>query len=266
MAPAVYSGHGMAYNAVMFVRPLRYFAHAGKLSSRVGRSALVILWLSLAMLAVSCQQAGSNAPVLPTAIIAEGEPASAVPAPATGLVAPAPTVTTAVAETMTPSTTTPSAVTARCDQPFFFEPAPDACPVGPPIPSAAAEQPFEGGVMVWLEERDAIIVFFPDGRWQQFEDTWTEGEPENDPTIVPPDGRFQPIRGFGKLWRETPGLREELGWALGVELGFESMLQEQAPTDDQPALTYLLTYNGQVFALVLRDLDQGDWVMAADNR
>jgi hypothetical protein len=161
---------------------------------------------------------------------------------------------------------TPSPSPTACSYQYFFEPAPGSCPAGPALPSAAAEQPFEGGVMIWLEESDAIIVFFDDGRWQRFEDTWSEGEPENDPTIAPPEGRFQPIRGFGKLWRQQPDLRQALGWALGVELGFESASQDVAPAPDQPQLTYLLTYNGQVFALIGRGPDQGQWVVAADNR
>ena len=120
--------------------------------------------------------------------------------------------------------------------------------------------------MIWLEETGSVIVFYEDGRWQRFEDTWTEGDPENDPDIVPPPGRFQPIRGFGKLWRERPEVREALGWALGVELGFPSIFQEQSVVEGQPELTYIRTYNSQVFGLVHRAPDEGDWVLAADNR
>ena len=250
----------------MFVLSKGRRAHAAEACRTGAWIGLVALSLALAFVALGCRPSGNSGPVLPTAIIVESEPTGDTVAPAVGPATPAPTLTTAVAATVTALVATPSPGPASCDYNYFFEPVPDACPAGPPRPSAAAEQPFEGGVMVWLEERASIIVFYPDGRWRQFADTWSEGEPESDPAIVPPDGRFQPIRGFGKLWRETPELRQELGWALGVELGFESMLQEQAPAQDQPALTYLLTYNGQVFALVQRELDQGDWVLAADNR
>jgi hypothetical protein len=62
-----------------------------------------------------------------------------------------------------------------------------------------------------------------------FDDTYLEGEPESLPELDPPadattESRFpnaqiqQPIRGFGKVWRETEGLRERLGWALAPEV------------------------------------------------
>jgi hypothetical protein len=158
------------------------------------------------------------------------------------------------------------ATQAICDIEYFFDPAPDSCPAGLPVVSAAAEQPFERGILIWLEATDSVIVFYDNGRWQRFDDTWTEDQLKINPALVPPVDRFQPIRGFGKVWRESPEVREALGWALGVELGFESTIQDQAIIPDRPDLTYLLTYNGQVFALVKRGLNQGDWVLAADNR
>ena len=154
-----------------------------------------------------------------------------------------------------------------CRQSYFFEPSPALCPAGEPIVGAAAEQPFENGVMIWLAATDAIYVLDRrEASWQRFEDTWSEEQPESDLAIVPPADRFQPIRGFGKVWRERPGVREALGWALGVELGFPSIFQAQAVPEGQPEQTYLRTFNGQVFGLIHRGLDEGDWVLAADNR
>jgi hypothetical protein len=132
-----------------------------------------------------------------------------------------------------------------------------------PRATAAAEQPFEGGVMIWLEETDAILVLHQDQTWQSFEDTWAPGQPEDDPTLTPPAGRFQPIRGFGKLWRERPEVRKRLGWALGVELAFEALLQEQASAAGEPPVTFVRVYNGQVLALTAREPDRGDWGVAA---
>ena len=169
---------------------------------------------------------------------------------------------TATAEP-TPTASAVAATEGACEHAYFFEPAPGACPQGEPVASAAAEQPFEGGVMIWLDATDSIIVLTPDQQWQKFEDTWTEEQPESDPSIVPPDGRYQPIRGFGKVWREHPELREKLGWALGVELGFESIYQEQLTPPGADSVTFLLTFNGQVFAFTTRGRDRGDWVIAA---
>ena len=39
--------------------------------------------------------------------------------------------------------------------------------------------------------------------------------PEEDPDIIPPEGYYEPVRGFGKVWREERGVREHLGWATG---------------------------------------------------
>jgi hypothetical protein len=178
----------------------------------------------------------------------------AQPAATAQSAATAPLVSTIDVRTSTPA---PHA----CSFEYFFQPAPGLCPSGEPQISAAAEQPFEQGFMVWLENTNSIYAFSWDGQWQLFEDTFTEGQPENDPSIVPPDGRFQPIRGFGKVWRENPELRRQFGWALSPELAFQSTLQEQEEVDD--AVLFLRIFNGQVIALTARDPTGGDWVIAA---
>lgn len=224
----------------------------------------IISWLPVVPLclfmlfAVACGDAAErSSPVVPTPA-----PSPTAPPPSeTAQLSPAPTVTFVASEAVSSPT-----AAATCDHEYFFEPAPDSCPAGVPIASAAAEQPFEGGVMIWLEESDSVIVFFEDGRWQRFEDTWSEDQPESDPSLAPPAERFQPIRGFGKVWRERTPVREALGWALGVELAYEATVQDQASTADRPDITYLQTYNGQVYALIQRGADEGDWVIAADDR
>jgi hypothetical protein len=64
--------------------------------------------------------------------------------------------------------------------------------------------------------------------WSVYEDTFIEGEAEIDPEIVPPEGLYQPERGFGKLWRENPEVREAVGWALEVELGHTTRYEYHA--------------------------------------
>jgi hypothetical protein len=49
-----------------------------------------------------------------------------------------------------------------------------------------------------------------------FTDTWYEGEPV-DNGLTPPPGCYEPQRGFGKLWREHPEVRAQLGWAIAPE-------------------------------------------------
>lgn len=87
-----------------------------------------------------------------------------------------------------------------------------------------SEQQFERGRMFYLQPTDEIWVMFEDpnglgGRWELFDNTWEEGMAELDPELEAPEGLSQPIRGFGKLWRENDEIREALGWALETEVG-----------------------------------------------
>ena len=88
-----------------------------------------------------------------------------------------------------------------------------------------AYQPFENGAMLWVSrttwtQERLIYVLFNDGTFQVFDDTWVEGQPVNS-GLTPPAGRYEPVRGFGKVWREGTGarVRERLGWATEPERG-----------------------------------------------
>ena len=61
-----------------------------------------------------------------------------------------------------------------------------------------------------------------------------ERVPEEGPFLVvgnhsggqtPPPGLVEPIRGFGKVWRNDPALASRLGWALAGEQGVTLTLQ-----------------------------------------
>lgn len=86
-----------------------------------------------------------------------------------------------------------------------------------PDSSTAADQPFEQGRMIWVGSQDSIYVIYNDGSWARYADNFEEGMAERDPAIFPPGGKLQPERGFGKLWREQPEVRERIGWALAPE-------------------------------------------------
>ena len=87
-----------------------------------------------------------------------------------------------------------------------------------------AVQTFERGKMVWVPNEDTSggVIYVvaddpssPSGRiWRALPDTYVEGEPVNI-DVVPPPGRFVPVRGFGKLWRDNAWVRDALG--LGLE-------------------------------------------------
>lgn len=86
-------------------------------------------------------------------------------------------------------------------------------------------QSFEGGEMIWVPETAdtpaKIYAIFSQSQsgtqgWAQFVDTYREGEPVGG-SDVPPTGRDAPQRGFGKIWWNTPVLRQRLGWAYSIE-------------------------------------------------
>jgi hypothetical protein len=116
-----------------------------------------------------------------------------------------------------------------CPFTWFFAPAPDICPQDAALISPAAEQQFEHGWMIWVEEQDFIYVLYDDDihspKWQIFQDEWDPGEPISDTTIIPPPGHYQPLRGFGLVWREQPNVRDRLGWAVVEEAGYETAVQ-----------------------------------------
>lgn len=99
-----------------------------------------------------------------------------------------------------------------------------------------ARQPFERGRMVWvgngsgLGDWEKVVVVLngegDSGAWQRFPDTWLEGQPESDPALVPPDDLYQPVRGFGTVWRERlGGPQAPIGWATAPEEGSPGAIQ-----------------------------------------
>ena len=64
---------------------------------------------------------------------------------------------------------------------------------------------------------------------------------------MPPPGYYQPVRGFGLVWREQPNVRDRLGWALAPEAGFETAVQHTSyPKYNH---TYLRALDGNVWWL-----------------
>jgi hypothetical protein len=43
--------------------------------------------------------------------------------------------------------------------------------------------------------------------------------------LTPPPGRYEPQRGFGKVWRDFPEVREALGWATLPEAAHIATVQ-----------------------------------------
>ncbi len=146
----------------------------------------------------------------------------------------------------------------------------------PPVTEAevqVAEQVFEGGRMFWVQPVNQIWVLETTGEgqgtWTVYEDTYSEGEPATDPNIEAPEGLIQPERGFGKLWRENPTVRDILGWAVTPEFGFVSTYRyipggevvdgEYAPG---PGFHVLFSLNSEEFRF---DESNGRWQLGGED-
>ena len=99
------------------------------------------------------------------------------------------------------------------------------CPLQPETDRELVEQNFEHGWMIWVKSPDeapsTIFAIFRDETrqtyvWQDFKDTWREGDPLSG-GATPPEGRYEPVRGFGKVWRDNPQVRAALGWGTTPE-------------------------------------------------
>jgi hypothetical protein len=114
-------------------------------------------------------------------------------------------------------------------------PTPFVCRAG------VIEQPFEHGRMFWvgksIDERcreehgfepgsgEIWVAIFDatgeHGTWTIFTDSWDEStDSAFDPSLTPPAGLLQPIRGFGRVWREdlSDEQRSAIGWGSGSEI------------------------------------------------
>jgi hypothetical protein len=75
--------------------------------------------------------------------------------------------------------------------------------------------------MIWLKATSVIwVLYAPGQRVERYVDAFVEGSPESDPAFASPEGKQQPIRGFGLVWRTRPSVRHDLGWALEKEQGY----------------------------------------------
>jgi hypothetical protein len=208
---------------------MRYTLHLQSLRSPRALVALAML-VTGSLVMTSC---GSNVQLV-MVVTGTPDPNSMIitktPVPATATTA-APQEPAVAVSTITPS---PIVVMVTATQPETLSPN-----VATPLPAAyptetraeirIAQQDFQNGYMFWISSTQPSVIWVllngkegpvgSKGEWRIYPDTFVDGQAEFDPAITPPDGLFQPRRGFGKLWRETPGLREAMGWALTPELG-----------------------------------------------
>lgn len=138
-------------------------------------------------------------------------------------------------------------VNVYCPYTFFFGVA-DGCPAGPPFTVGVTYQEFEGGYMVWRSDTNEIYVHYSDGAAAYFleQDYGRLDMPEMEE--MPPLDRVAPASGFGKVWANAPGVRAKLGWALSEEQGYDTTMQQVAPTRvPRPQFAFFITEpDGQV--------------------
>ena len=151
----------------------------------------------------------------------------------------------------------------RCPYTYFFPLPPEnyhwECPAGPATPSDAAEQYFEGGRMIWLGTEKHIYALLNDGGLFAYADTWTAGQPNADPGITPPPGRYTPVRGFGKVWSSDPYIRSRLGWAMGPEQGYQTQWQRSWTCCSAAGALYVRELDQRITRLWSSQSPSGSW-------
>jgi hypothetical protein len=196
------------------------------------RRTIIILGM-LVLVLVAC---GDNPPPTQIVIVISPTPETVTPGTPDNVVtaSPSPTIVPTAAPTVTGQPTA-----QRTRKPNRTPvPTETLIPTATPRPAIfptdvvadvqLAEQVFEHGRTFWIRHTRQIWVMqaSPDdpdgGDWFCYDDTFEDGEQEVDPSLIPPLGMYQPRRGFGKLWRSHPEIREGLGWALTPEFELTS--------------------------------------------
>lgn len=143
--------------------------------------------------------------------------------------------------TLTPYVYAPSPTPAVCKYEWFYPSPGSICPYSTPLASYAVIQPFEHGQMIWVEETDRFYIMFEAGAHPSLgSQTYLAysniqlrpgASVDNRVGEPPPAGLYEPVSGFGLLWRneiegaDLPFLRSSLGWATKPEEGFQTMYQ-----------------------------------------
>jgi hypothetical protein len=101
--------------------------------------------------------------------------------------------------------------------------------IAPAVQIGCADQRFEHGLMFWrnnvpMQAVIYVLMYGADtesGSWQGLADEWTAGLPEKG-GFTPPAGLLEPVRGFGRVWRDRLGGGANppaIGWAIEPEQG-----------------------------------------------
>jgi hypothetical protein len=94
------------------------------------------------------------------------------------------------------------------------------CPVSASnFQQGGAAQNYQFGFMIWTAGVPGYVyVFNANGTFTRYLDSFVEGvDPVSGGEVPPSPDLFEPVRGFGKVWRTYPEVRSSMGWATGGE-------------------------------------------------
>jgi hypothetical protein len=113
-----------------------------------------------------------------------------------------------------------------------------------------AEQAYQKGAMLYRGDTKQITMLTEQGAWSAYADTWNESQ-QAGKFFTAPAGLIEPVRGFGKVWREQlGGPNAAIGWGVEGERGYDGRIQKYERG------TVILNDRGQTYAL----LSNGSWV------
>lgn len=131
------------------------------------------------------------------------------------------------------------------------------CPVGAPpdvLLLNSAWQPFQNGLMVWVEGRGIYVFYNLTSAFQRYDDTFQEGIDPFDSGETPPAGLIAPVRGFNKVWSNFSNVRAGLGWGTAPETGTPATVMVF-----QNGLMIWLQNRGDVLVLIGTNNLNGSW-------
>jgi len=99
------------------------------------------------------------------------------------------------------------------------------CATGEAFTTGAADQAFEHGRMLWLEEWMSIVVMSEGSSYTAYDDLYTPDQPESLGLDPPDPALLEPRAGFGKVWRTLGGADAPIGWATAPEERYPATVQ-----------------------------------------
>ncbi|MEM7538666.1 MAG: SH3 domain-containing protein, partial [Chloroflexota bacterium] len=102
------------------------------------------------------------------------------------------------------------------------------CPkITEPISGFWAEQPFQNGHMFWSDSASIYLVKIgsDSGWWRLIPDNrtlWNDTMPQQSCMEQPPANTYTPVRGFGAIRCSDKTIREQIGWGIDHERGFQN--------------------------------------------